>query len=265
MWVPASLSALLFAGVMSSIATASPLVASYANPVEPTPELTAFLQSLVASAQEGIGSQSRAYAVLDDMIAPNVRGFQRGLDPFEPWSEIDLTDPDRGSGLDLLTAWMVEQGDIVDGATDLPDYRQDFLELLVRIIADPNEPLGLMPGMGDAVCSPAQYDVDADEALAFAQAQDTDGYGIYIFPRLLDLYENPTSIKPAIARVSPRTLLTSIYEADQPDGWIKVVASDGTTGWAEDRGDYEGLSQQHLCFGEVDGKYMITAFFSYGL
>lgn len=265
MSVRARLGALLLAGLMPAVAGASPLVAEYADPVQSTPELTAFLRTVVAAAGEGIGIRTEAYSVLDDMIAPKIRGFTRGLDPFEPWAEIDLDEPDRGSGVELLTSWMVEQGDIVVGASDLPDYRQDLLELLVRLIADPDEPLGRMPGMGEAVCSPARYGFNSDDALAFAQAHDADGSAIRFYPRELSLRESPDIDTPTLAVAAPRTLLVSVDAVDQGEGWLKVVMSDGTTGWTEDQGDYRRLSQQHLCFAEVDGRYMITGFYSYGL
>lgn len=251
--------------MLPSIAGALPLATSYAETVDPDPELTRFLRELVETAQAGMGTQSRAYAVLDGMIAPTARGFTRGLNPFEPWTEVDTSSPEQGSGIDLLTARMIEQGDLPEDVSVLPDYRQDFLHLLVGLVANPQKPLGRMPEMGNAVCSPARYGVDASKALAFAQANDTDGYGIYIFPRELELHAEPQDGTPVTATIAPLTLLVTDYQADQPDGWVKVIGSDGTVGWTEDRGDYEGLSQQHLCFDKVEGEYKIVGFYSYGL
>lgn len=251
--------------MLPSMAGASPLATSYAEIVDPDPELTRFLRELVETAQGGLGTQSRAYAVLDAIIAPSVRGFTRGLDPFEPWVEVDTSGPEMDSGIDLLTSKMIEQGDLPEDISILPDYRQDFLQLLVALVASPQKPLGRMPEMGNAVCSPARYDVDVSKALAFAKANDTDGYGIYIFPRELDLHAEPQNGTPVTATIAPLTLLVTDYQADQPDGWVKVIASEGTVGWAHDLGDYEGLSQQHLCFDKVDSGYKIVGFYSYGL
>ena len=167
--------------MLPPMAGASPLATSYAEIVDPDPELTRFLRELVETAQAGLGTQSRAYAVLDAIISPSVRGFTRGLDPFEPWVEVDTSGPEMDSGIDLLTSKMIEQGDLPEDISILPDYRQDFLQLLVALVASPQKPLGRMPEMGNAVCSPARYDVDVSKALAFAKANDTDGYGIYIF------------------------------------------------------------------------------------
>ena len=250
---------------LPSVGGALPLATGYAEIVDPDPELTRFLRELVETAQAGIGTQSRAYAVLDAMIAPTVRGFTRGLDPFEPWLEVDTSGPDMDSGINLLTSRMIEQGELPEDISVLPDYRQDFLKLLVALVANAQTPLGRMPEMGNAVCSPARYNVDTSKALAFAEANDTDGYGIYIFPRELELHSEPQDGTPVTATIAPLTLLVTDYQADQPEGWVKVIASEGTVGWAHDLRDYEGLSQQHLCFDKVDGEYKIVGYYSYGL
>lgn len=251
--------------MLPSMAGASPLATSYADIVDPDPELTKFLRKLVETARAGIGTQSNAYAVLDAMIAPTVRGFTRGLDPFEPWMEVDTSGPNMESGIDLLTSRMIEHGELPEDTAVLPDYRPDFLQLLVALVANPQKPLGRMPEMGNAVCSPAHYDVDTSKALAFAEANNTDGYGIYIFPRELELHAEPQDGTPVTATIAPLTLLVTDYLVDQPDGWLKVIASEGTVGWAQDLGDYEGLSQQHLCFDKVGGEYKVVGFYSYGL
>lgn len=246
-------------------ASALPLAASYAEVVDPDPELTRFLRELVKTAQSETGAQRKAYARLDAMIAPTVRGFTRGLDPFEPWTEVDTSGSERTSGVDLLTSRMIEQGDLPEGSSVLTDYRPDFLELLVALVANPQKPLGRMPEMGNAVCSPARYDVDANKALAFAEANGTDGYGIYFFPRRVELQAEPKDSAPVTATIAPLTLLVPDSQADQPDGWARVITSDGVAGWTRDPSDYEGLSQQHLCFDKVDGNYRIVGFYSYGL
>lgn len=251
--------------MLPSMAGASPLATSYEEIVDPDPELTSFLRELVKTARAGIGTQSRTYAVLDAMIAPTIRGFTRGLNPFEPWMEVATSGPDMDSGIDLLTSRMIEQGELPEDIAVLPGYRQDFLQLLVALVANPQKPLGRMPEMGNAVCSPARYNVEASKALAFAEANETDGYGIYIFPRELELHAEPLDGTPVTATIAPLTLLVTDYQANQPDGWIKVITSEGTMGWAQNFGDYEGLSQQHLCFDKVDGIYKIVAFYSYGL
>lgn len=256
----------LVLGASLAVATASaaPLTASFTDTVKPDADLTTFLTSLVQTAQEGIGTQSRAYALLDTMIADHVQGFGRGLDPLERWQPIDLSG-DEATGIDLLTAHMVEQGELPGDGTPAPDYRQNMLELIVALVGNPTEPLGTMPELEGAVCSPARYSFNAKATAKFAQAHDTDASGIYLYPRAVELRDTPDAGAPVIAELAPYTLLVSDYQADQPDNWTKLVTSEGVTGWAQDRGDYEGLSQQHLCFGKVDSAYQITGFFTYGL
>lgn len=256
---------LALSALVPSMAGASPLTAKFTETVQPDPELTTFLRSLVDIAQMGIRTKADVYAVLDKLIAPDVRGFTRGLDPFEQWSEVEISAPEREAGVDLLTAWMVEQGDIPEGVSALPDYREDLLELIVTLIANPAKPLGRMPEMGNAVCSPARYEFDTRQALEFAQANNTDGYGIVFFSRQLDLHAAPDAETPVSLQLEQRTLLVTEYQSGQSENWVKVLASDGITGWAEHQADYEGLSQQHLCFRKVDGQYKIVGFYSYGL
>lgn len=244
---------------------AAPLRAEFADVVTPDAELKAFLQTLVDTAQSGIGTQSRAYAVLDTMTADTVRGFTRGLDPLEQWTALEPARMEGESGVELLTNHMVEMGELPADASEIPDYRQSFLELLVALLSNPDEPLGIMAEMGDAVCSPARLAFNAKATAKFVAAHDTDASGIYLYPREISLRDTPESGAAVTGTIAPYTLLVSDYQADQPDAWIKLIASDGLTGWTEARDDYQDLSQQHLCFGKVDGQYKIVGFYSYGL
>ena len=159
---------------------------------------------------------------------------------------------------------MVETGDLPQGSP-IPDYRPRFLELLVSLVANPDEPLGTMPEVDAVACSPARLGVDAAAARRFVKEHDTEGSAIYFYPTDLALYDTPDADKPAIGSAAARTLLLTDYKAERRDGWDKVVTSDGVAGWSEDRSDYLALSQQHLCFGKVDGALKITAFYTYGL
>lgn len=256
---------LLGAMMIMPAAQAAPLTGGFVDVVQPDQDLTEFLRTLVETAQAGIGTQSRAYAVLDGMIAESVQGFSRGLDPLEKWRKVDTSDPDRGTGVDLLTDSMVEMAELPADATEIPDYRQDFLQLLVSLVGNPDEPLGTMPEMGGAVCSPARYGFDTKAAQKFAEANDTDGGGIQMYATAVELREQPDAATPVVSELPAWTLLISDYDADGPDSWSKVATSDGTTGWMQDRDDYLRLSQQHLCFDKVDGAYKIVGFYTYGL
>lgn len=250
--------------LLASGASAAPLQATYVNVVTPDTQLQSFLHTLAQTAKNSIGAEASAYAAIDAMIAPTLGGYSKGLDPFEEWQAIDPAGPDDPHGLYLLTNSMVEMGELPEGQVP-PDYRPDFLALLLALIANPEAPLGTMKEMPGAICSPARYDIDIDAASTFAAANNTDGYGLYIYPRELELHAKPQAGTPVTAKVAPRTLVATDYQDNQPDNWTKIKTSEGATGWIEDRGDYEGLSQQHLCFGKVDGTYKIVGFFTYGL
>lgn len=252
-------SLILISAFATPAASAAPLRVTYADVVQPDADLVSFLQTLTAAAQ------SKNYAVVDTMIAPDLKGFSRGLDPLEKWQAIDLAAQTNASGLEALTSNMVEMGDLPENTPSHIDYRQSFLELLVALVANPDEPLGKMPEIGKAICSPARYQFDAKAAAQFASANNTDAYGLYLFPSDLQLHAKPEAGTPVIARIPSRTLIATDYQDNQPDNWTKVMTSDGSTGWIEDHGNYEGLSQQHLCFDRVGGEYKIVGFYAYGL
>jgi hypothetical protein len=255
---------LLFgAACLSTQVAAAPLATQFVDTVTPDAELTAFLVNLVETAQRGLRGDDAAYRALDGLVAPDIRGFSRGLDPLEPWRTVDLSDA-TAAGVDLLTSNMVEMGELPQGSP-IPDYRPRLLELLVSLVANPHEPLGTMAGVDAVACSPARLGVDVAAATSFAKAHDTDGSAIYFYPTDLALYDAPDAGKPAIGTLAAGTLLLTDYEAERKDGWDKVVSSDGRSGWSEDRSDYLALSQQHLCFGKVGGTFKITAFYTYGL
>jgi len=252
-------SLMLISALVAPASLAAPLRVTYADVVKPDPELVTFLQALTSAAQ------SKNYAAIDAMIASDLKGFSRGLDPLEKWRSIDLAAQANSSGLDALTGNMVEMGDLPDDAPRHVDYRESFVELLVALVANPREPFGKMPEMGKAACSPARYEFNAKAAAQFAATHNTDAYGLYLFPLDLQLRAKPEAATTVIATIPSHTLVVTDYQDNQPDNWSKVITSDGTTGWIEDHGDYEGLSQQHLCFSRVGGAYKIVGFYSYGL
>ena len=55
------------------------------------------------------------------------------------------------------------------------------------------------------------------------------------------------------------------YRPGLPEGWSYYESAGGIKGYTRGEGDGLGLSQNHLCFAKVEGKYRITAVFGYGL
>lgn len=252
-------SLMLISTLAAPAALAAPLQVTYADVVKPDAELVSFLKGLTSAAQ------SKDYAAVDAMIAPDLKGFSRGLDPLEKWQAIDLAAQANASGLEALTSNMVEMDDLPENAPNHIDYRENLLELLVALVANPDEPLGKMPEMDKAICSPARYRFDAKAVAQFAASHNTNAYGLYLFSTDLQLRAKPEPGTLVIATIPSHTLVVTDYQDNQPETWTKVITSDGTTGWIEHHGDYQGLSQQHLCFGRIGGEYKIVGFYSYGL
>lgn len=244
--------------MLSAPVLAAPLGVDFIDTVQPDPLLISFLQVMVKAAQ------ARDFAALDGMFADDIEGYSRSLDPTDPWRKLDLSDRDERSGVDLLTGYMVEMGDLPEGGSPV-DYRGDLADVLVGLVTNPAEPLGTMAAMGDAVCSPARLGFDAGAVRNFAAEHEAAGGSVAFYPSAVTLHETPDAGAPVSATLAPRTLLIANYQQGQPDGWSMVFASDGTSGWMADRSDNERLSQQHVCFDEVDGDYRIVGFYSYGL
>jgi hypothetical protein len=204
-----------------------------------------------------MSAKPRDYAVFDAFFAPRIDVFQRGLDPLQPWRPGESI---TGSALTRMADSLVEQ-EPVEGEP-ARDYREDVLMVILTMIWG-NGPLGSMKEVPGQICTPAQYDFDREAALAFARKFALDTYSLRFFPKNVFLATRPKGTSGA--RVPANTLMMFDYDPKAPAGWGRYQTAGGVRGYMKDRDDTLGLSQNHICFGKVKGKYRITAIFGYGL
>lgn len=245
----------LWAALSSIAAATEELVVGFRNTVRSNAELDAFIGDLRRAI---MSAKVRDYAIFDGFFAPEIKTFHRSLDPLQPWNASGTI---TGSPLPQLADVFVEQEPPADGQP-VPDYREDVLRTVLRMIwGKPS--LGTMQQVPGSICTPAEYDFDHAAALAFARKFELDTYSLRFFGKNVFLSDKPRSKRGA--RVAANTLMIFDYDPKAPAGWGLYETAGGARGYMEDRDDTQGLSQSHICFAKVDGKYRITAVFGYGL
>ena len=248
------LAALLLA-VLPHAAQATELTVSYADVVQPDAELQATMAELGPLVAKGNKKDIRK---VEAFFAPRVKAFTRGLDPYQPWHPLkDI----KGKYLDGVANAMVEQGEFEAG-TPAPDYRLEAMKQIAGLIGE-GAVWGSMPEVPGAICAPAAYEVDRKAALSFAQKFELSAHSLRFFAHDVVLAAKPKGKKGRV--VPANTLIMFDYDPKAPEGWGYYETSDGVKGYMQDRDDTLGLSQHHVCFAKVKGKYRISAIFGYGL
>ena len=237
-------------------AWAGELVVSWADTVEPDAQLKATVAEL---RQRAAGGRTSNLRKMEALFAPRVKVFTRSLDPFQPWNPVrDLTGEYLAGTADV----MVEQGELAAGLPVL-DYRLEAMKVLAALVPETGATFGTLREAPGAVCAPAVYKVDRKKALAFARRFESDAYSLRFHP--VDVVLSPAP-KGTDGQVVPAyTLMMFDYDPEAPEGWGLYETAGGAKGYMRDREDALGLSQNHVCFGKVDGEYRITAVFGYGL
>lgn len=226
-----------------------------ADVAAPDPELRKVLAELRSLAAAG---SAKNIPKVEAYFASGTKTFTRGLDPFEPWRQGPKLTGDYLSG---MADAMVEQGEFVEGRP-APDYRLGAMELLASLVSD-DAVFGAMPEVPGALCSPAAYKVDRKAVRAFAKRFKLDAHSLFFFAEDVVLVKTPGEKRGE--RIPANTLMISDNELDMPEGWTRAETSSGARGYLRLRDDTPGLSQDHVCFAKVKGKYRITAIFGYGL
>lgn len=247
--------AILLLAALPRAGTAAEITVSRADVVQPDADLLKTVGELRTLAAKGT---TKNIAKIEAFFAPKVKAFTRSLDPFQPWNPIDAV---TGNYLDGVAAVMVEQGEFEAG-TPVPDYRLDAMKQIAALISE-DATYGTLPEAPGAICAPAAYKVDRKAALAFAKKFELDAYSLRFFPGDVLFAERPKSRTGKV--VPANTLIMFDYDPKAPKGWGYYETSGGIKGYMKDRDDTLGLSQHHVCFAKVKGKYRISAIFGYGL
>jgi len=244
-------------GLMApSLAHPASLMVTDADPVQPNPELLATVAALRAVAATAKKANIKK---VEGFFASKVSVFQRGLDPFQPWNKgADLT----RNYLSGVADAMIEQGELAAGMK-VPDYRLQAMRQIADLIPEGGT-FGTLAEAPGSICAPARYEVDQAAAAAFARRFDLNAYSLRFFSEDVRLELRPGSAAAALL-VPARTLLMFNFDPTAPEGSGYYETSDQINGYMPDREDSLGLSQNHICFSKVKGKYRISAVFGYGL
>lgn len=247
----------LTAFACSPVFAAEGIVVTYADPVKPDRELAAFVADL---RQKLAAAKEADYPAIEALFAPKVLTFQRSLDPFQPWKK---SQPITGNYLNEAADVMVEQG-APPADAPMPDFRPDLLKQLLQNLPE-DVVFGRMKEVRKAICAPASYSIDRKAALDFAGKYESEPAGLRFYASPVELRKKPTKTAASAGEVPAYTVMSFIYDKDAPADWALYIGSNGVKGYFQDSDDTLYLSQQHLCFGKVKGKYRITAIFGFGL
>ena len=251
--------------ICPDFAHAAALRAVPAEVVTPEPALAEFVAQLHGLAQSTAAARSpkareAGYLAIDALIAPDLKGFSRTLDPLAKWGVVK---PEGKDGLDKMASYMIEQDELPDGARQ-PDYREKLVKELVDRTA-PDVSFGRLADLPGALCTPARLGFDSKKVAAFAKAHDTDAYSLRVAPAGLGLRAAARKTEASGPALPTGTILALDLDAPLIDGWARVVTSDGVAGWAADTAVADGLSQMHICFAKHSGGYQLVGFFAFGL
>lgn len=248
--------AILLMVALPHAASAAELTVSHADVVKADKDLLKTVTALRALAAKG---NKKNIGKVEAFFAPDVKVFWRSLDPFQPWTVAQ--EGVDGNFLDAMAGVMIEQGEYQEGQP-APDYRIDAMRKLAELIPEDGT-FGTLKEAPGAVCAPAAYKVDRKAALAFAKKFELDAYSLRFFAEDVLFADKPGSGKGTM--VPANTLVMFDYDPKAPDGWGRYETAGGVKGYMKDRDDTLVLSQQHVCFAKVKGKYLISAIFGYGL
>lgn len=254
--------------ILLGLSMGAPLAASegdmivrYGDVVEPDAGLSAFLTELranIARGEKGIRAVEKAFA-------PKVLTFQRSLDPLAPWN---ATEPISKDVLDEIADIIVEQAEMVDvngnSVAEATDYRPEAVEIIGAMIA-PGKPLGTLKEMPGAICAPAAWSFDRAAAAAFVKTHESSGSSLQFFESPVDFLKKARTGAMVKSTVPAYTLMLWDFEKDLPMDWNHYYAVNGADGYMRNRDDHQGLSQMHVCFSRIGGKYRISGIFGYGL
>lgn len=250
-----TLLAAVCAASLTSTAGAAELRVTRSNEVTPDKELLEVVQQLRTLSAKGDKKNIRK---VEAFFAPEVKTFTRSLDPFQPWHPLEGL---HGKYLEGVANVMVEQGEPI-GVESKHDYRIDAMQYLANYVLSDGT-FGSLPEVPGAICTPAAYQVDRKAALAFARKFELDAHSLRFYRDDIVLLKKAEGKKGKV--VPAYTMIMFDYDPNAPKDWGYFESAGGIKGYMKDRDDTLGLSQNHVCFTKVKGKYRISGLFGYGL
>jgi hypothetical protein len=259
----AALAALLLASPSAGAAEDpkpyEPVVVTYDTSGTDDPELKALVESLKKAIMSGDVATLKASAAPEVKIYSVMIGFPDSSPPDA------LSDPEKRPGDQRLddAAALTTSGDV--------DYsREDLDGLVVDLFGNAldEETLGHSKTAKGAICSPAEPIFDRDKALAIADAAGVPAGNLWILSEDTEFREKPGTDAPVLAKLVAGTIVPfqeGSVEGEDGDGdWYSVVLPSAKIGYALNDIS-RGFQATSVCYGQVDGKWAVTAVIVPGL
>lgn len=230
----------------------TPVIVSHDEAGTDDPGLQALAKQLTDAANAGeIAKIRELTAPKLDLYAPIV-GF-----PDERPAEA-LANPDDRPGAERLgqAAMMTTTGEV--------NYEPDEIDgLVVDLFAQAlaGGSLGRATGAGGAICAPAEPVFDRDAALAIADAADISEDNLWILPAATGFRAKPDPAAPVTVTLPAGSIapyLRGSVEGSDGSDWYEVALPEGGSGFARDDRS-TAFIEPRVCFGQVDGRWLVTA------
>ena len=216
-------------------------------------ELKALVETLKTAIATGDVATLKANAAPEVKIYSPMIGFPDATPPAA------LPDPDKHPGDQRLdeAATLTATGDV--------DYsREDLDGLVVDLFGNALDrgTLGHSKTAGGAICSPAEPIFDRDKALAIADAAGMPSSNLWILSEETEFREKANETSAVLAKLPAGTIVPFIEgSVDGEDGdadWYSVALPSGKVGYATNDISL-GFQATSVCYGKVDGKWVVTA------
>lgn len=230
-----------------------PVQVSYDEEGATDPDLVALVARLTEAANSGDIATLRDWTAPDLVIYAPVVGFPDERPP-QP-----IANPDERPGAERLgqAVMMMTVGGV--------GYTADEIDgMVVDLFAQALAPglVGKSARAGGAVCAPAEPVFDRNAALAIADAADIAEDNLWILPAATGFRDRPDP-EAAVTTTLPAGTIApyvrgSVEGTAGSDEWYEVALPDGRLGYARDD-QSKAFVEPRVCFGQVDGRWLVTA------
>jgi hypothetical protein len=236
-----------------------PLVVTYDTTGTEDADLKALIDSLKKAIQSGDVATLKAAAAPELKIYVVMIGFPDAASP-DP-----LSDPEKRPGDQRLddAAALTTSGDV--------DYsREDLDGLVVDLFGNALDEgtVGHSKTAKGAICSPAEPIFDREKALDIAEAAGVPAGNLWILSEDTEFREKPSIDAPVLTKLDAGTIVPfqegSVEGEDGEGDWYSVILPSAKIGYALNDVS-RGFQATSVCYGQVDGKWAVTAVIIPGL
>ncbi|MBB5751150.1 hypothetical protein [Prosthecomicrobium pneumaticum] len=198
-------------------------------------------------------------ATIREFTAPELALYAPSAGFPEGDSAAALPNPDGRPGLERLAQAVMMT------TTGTMELAQDELDgMVVAFFADALESgsLGRAKGAGGAICAPAEPQFDRNAGLAIADAAGVTPDDLWILPAATGFRDRPDPAAEVAVTLPAGTIAPylsgSVDGTDGSSEWYEVALPSGKPGFARDDQSL-ALVEPRVCFGEIQGRWLVTA------